>query len=95
MIVGLLKKNRDLILECAARHGARNVRLFGSAARGGTTADSDVDFLVDMDKGRTLLVLAGLHEDLEDLLGRHVDVVTERGLSPYMKDRILAEAVPL
>lgn len=95
MIAGLLGETRDLILERAARHGARNVRLFGSAARGEATVDSNFDFLVDMEKGRTLLDLTGLHQDLEDLLGRHVDVVTERGLSPYMKDRILAEAVPL
>lgn len=95
MTATLIRKKREVILERAARHGACNVRLFGSAARGEANADSDLDFLVDMEAGRTLLDLAGLHQDLEDILGRRVDVVTERGLSPYMKDRILAEAVPL
>lgn len=91
----LIKAKRDEILRIAAKHGARNVRIFGSVARGEADEQSDVDFLVDMEPGRSLFDLAGLYVDLEELLGRKVDVVTTRGISPYLKDRILAEARPL
>lgn len=90
-----LHNNRPAILRIAARHGARKVRVFGSAARGEATADSDIDFLVEMEPGRSLFDLGGLHTDLEELLGCKVDVVTDSGISPYLKDRILAEARPL
>ena len=76
----------------AARHGVRSVRLFGSRARGTATEASDVDLLVELDRGRGLLDLVGFKQALEQALGRRVDVVTERGLSPYLRDRILAEA---
>ncbi len=91
----LLKAKRDDIIRLAARHGAYNVRLFGSAARGAAAADSDVDFLIDMEKDRSLLDLASLWQDLEDLLGCKVDVVETQGLHWYIKDLVLAEAVPL
>ena len=90
-----LRKNRAAILRIAARHGARKVRVFGSVARGEATADSDIDFLVEMEPGRSLFDLGGLHADLEELLGCKVDVVTDGGISPYLKDRILTEARPL
>jgi predicted nucleotidyltransferase len=76
----------------AARHGVRSIRLFGSRARGTATESSDVDLLVEPDRGRGLLDLVGFKQELEQSLGRPVDVVTERGLSPYLRDRILAEA---
>ena len=84
---------RAEILAAAARHGATNVRVFGSVARGDAGATSDVDFLVDFEPGRSLLDLAGLLVDLEDLLGHPVDVVTEPGLKARIRQRVLAEAV--
>ena len=90
-----LVNRRQEILEIAASHGMRNVRVFGSVARGDARPDSDLDLLVDVEPGRTLLDVIGLEQDLEQLLGRKVDVVTEGGLSPYLQHRILAEASPL
>ena len=90
-----LDQHREAILRLAATHGARNVRVFGSVARGEAGVESDVDVLVSMEPGRTLLDLIGLSQDLERLLGRRVDVVSDGGLSPYLRDRILAEAVAL
>ncbi len=86
---------RDEICRIADKHGAHNVRAFGSAARGEAGPDSDVDLLVDAGPGATPWFPGGLILDLEDLLGRRVDVVTERGLSPYLRDRVLKEAIPL
>lgn len=91
----LLKDKREAILQIAAKHGARNVRLFGSVARGEADEQSDLDFLVDMEPGRSLLDLGGLLIDLQDLLGQNVDVVTERGLKPRIRERVLHEAVAL
>jgi len=91
----LLKDKREAILQIAAKHGARNVRVFGSVARGEADDQSDIDFLVDMEPGRSLLDLGGLLMDLHDLLGRNVDVVTERGLKPRIRERVLHEAVAL
>jgi uncharacterized protein len=93
-MVDELSKRRVDILAIAARHGARNVRVFGSAARGEREA-SDFDFLVDLDADRSLLDHVALAQDLEDLLGRPVDVVTTSALHRYIRDRVLAEAVPL
>ena len=90
-----LKRQRDEILRIAARHGARNVRVYGSFSRGDARPDSDIDLLVDLKPGRTLLDHVGLWQDLEELLGRRVDVVVEGGLSPHLEKRILAEATPL
>jgi hypothetical protein len=94
-IAELLAKRKQEILRIAAKHGARNVRIFGSAARGEARPDSDVDFLVDMDPGRTLLDMGGLLMDLREALGQEVDVVTERGLKTRIRDRVLKEAMPL
>ena len=91
----LLTDKREEILRLASCHGAYNVRVFGSMARGDANEDSDVDFLVDMEKGRSLLDLGGLLMDLQDLLARKVDVATENGLHWYVHDRVLEEAVPL
>jgi predicted nucleotidyltransferase len=90
-----LEKHRDEILRMAQRHGAQRVRIFGSAARGESGEDSDVDLLVALDEGRSLLDLIALKQEIEDLLQRSVDVVTDRALSPYIRDRVLAEAIPL
>ena len=90
-----LRTHREDILRAAALRGARNVRVFGSVARGDTSPNSDVDFLVEFEPGRSLVDLSGLLIDLEELLGCEVDVVTERGLHWYIRDRIFAEAVPL
>jgi len=90
-----MKSRRGEILALAARHGASNVRIFGSVVRGEDTADSDVDFLVDMREDRSLYDLAGLQQDIETLLGRPADVLTEDGINRYLKARILAEARPL
>jgi uncharacterized protein len=90
-----LARVRGQILAVAARHGAGNVRVFGSVARGDADAASDIDFLVDFEPGRSLLDLAALLVDLEDLLGHPVDVVTEPGLKARIRQRVLAEAVPV
>ena len=91
----LLRAKRDDILRLAARHGARNVRVFGSAARGETTEESDVDFIVDLEPGRSLLDHSALVQDLQGLLGRKVDVLTERSIYWLLRRRILREARPL
>ena len=91
----LLIGKRQEILRIAAEHGAQNVRLFGSAARGEASDGSDVDFLVEMEPGRSLLDLAALRNDLMDLLGREEDVVTEDSLYWLLRRKILREARPL
>jgi predicted nucleotidyltransferase len=91
----LVKEKREEILSIAAKHGAYNVRIFGSVARGEDGPESDVDLLVEMESGRSLLDLAGLLVDLQDLLGCKVDVAEQEGLYWYIRDRILKEAVPL
>jgi uncharacterized protein len=94
-IVGLARyRGRDEISRIASEHGASNIRVFGSASRG-EPSPGDLDLLVDMAQDRNLLDLISLSQDLEDALEVRVDVVTEAGLSPYLRDRILAEAVPL
>ena len=94
-IAEILKGQRQAILELAARHGARNVRVFGSVARGDAGPASDVDFLIELEPGRSLLDHAALLLDIQALLGREVDVVTERGLKPRIRERVLREAVAL
>jgi predicted nucleotidyltransferase len=91
----MLREKRQEILKIAAKHGAYNVRLFGSVARGEADEHSDVDILVELGQDRSLLDLGGLLIDLETLLNRKVDVVTERGLRQRIRDRVLHEAVPL
>jgi len=94
-IEDLRSTQRAAIIQLASKRGARNVRVFGSVARGDGDAASDIDFLVDMEPGRTLFDLSGFLLDLESLLQVHVDVVTERGLRPRIRERVLAEAMPL
>ncbi len=91
----LLKKHREAILHLAAQHGASNVRVFGSVARGEADEASDIDFLVDLAPDRSLLDLGGLWWDLNDLLGGKADVVTEQGLRDHIRERVLEEAAPL
>jgi hypothetical protein len=91
----LLEEKRDAILAAAARHGARNVRVFGSVARGEADEQSDIDLLVELEPGRTLFDHAALIEELRELLGCRVDVVSDRGLKSRVRDRVLSEAVPL
>lgn len=90
-----LKSKREDILQLAAKHGAYNVRVFGSVARGEADAKSDVDFLVEMEPGRSLFDLGGLLMELQDLLGCPVDIVTDKGLRHRIRERVLTEAVPL
>jgi len=91
----LLKEKREEILRIAARHGARNVRVFGSAARGEADEASDVDFLVEIEPERSLFDLGGLQAELEAFPGCHVDVVTETGLKPRIRERVFSEAIPV
>lgn len=91
----LFTGRREEILLIAAKHGARNVRIFGSVARAEAGRDSDVDVLVDLEPGRSLFDLGGLLMELQDLLGCRVDVVTEKGLRPRIRERVLREAVSL
>ena len=90
-----LRRRRQEIVEIAAQRGASNVRVFGSVARGEDDEKSDIDFLVDLEDGRSLLDLGGLLTDLQDLLGRPVFVGTEDGLKERYKERVLKEAVAL
>jgi len=94
-ICELLQEKREEILRIAAQHGAFNVRIFGSVARGEAKSDSDVDFLVELESSRSLLDHVALIQDLEDLLGVKVDVATDKGLRERFRDRILKEALPL
>jgi uncharacterized protein len=94
-IAKLLKERREAVVALAARHGARNPRIFGSAARGETGPESDIDLLVKMEEGRSLLDLSALVLELQDLLGVKVDVVSEEGLYWLLRRRILKEAKPL
>ncbi len=90
-----LAQQREAILRLAKEHGAYHVRVFGSAARGETRSSSDLDLLVSLESGRSLLDHIALQQDLEDLLGIPIDVVTEKALHPLVRQHILDEAVPL
>lgn len=90
-----LQQQRHTILEVATAHGARIVKIFGSVGRGQATPESDLDLLVEFEPGYTLLNIIALKQDLEDLLGCTVDVVTEAALSPYIRDQVLEEATDL
>jgi len=94
-VAALLGEKRTDILRIAAKYGARHIRVFGSVARGEADPRSDVDFLVDLEAGRSLLDLGGLQFELQSLLDRPVDVVTERGLTARIRERALREAVPV
>jgi len=91
----ILQWYRAEILDLAMRHGAKDVRVFGSLSLGEGREDSDLDLLVTLGEGRSLLDLVGLKQDLEDLVKRQVDVVTEQALSPYLREHVLSEAIPL
>jgi len=91
----LVQAQREQILAIAHRNGARDVRIFGSVARGDSRPDSDIDFLVNLEAGRSLLDLARLLRELQTLLGHRVDVVTEAGLRPRIRPQVLKEARPL
>ena len=94
-IMRLLNEKRDEIQTIASRHGANNIRVFGSAARGEAGPDSDIDFLVDVGETTSSWFPAGLILDLQEILGRRVEIVTEKGLSPFVRDYVLREAMPL
>jgi predicted nucleotidyltransferase len=91
----IVKEKREEILAIARKHGAFNVRVFGSVARGDADEESDIDLLVDLDAERSLFDLGALVEELNESIGRHVDVVTERGLRERIRDRVVGEAVAL
>jgi predicted nucleotidyltransferase len=91
----ILGNKKAEILEIARKHGVKDIRVFGSVARGEATEKSDVDFLIQAGPKVTPWFPGGLVADLEDLLSRKVDVVTEKGLHPYLRDRVLKEAMPL
>ncbi|MCW6038782.1 nucleotidyltransferase family protein [Spirulina subsalsa FACHB-351] len=95
-LLATLQNKREQILDIAAKHGAYNVRVFGSVVRGEDTPESDIDFLIDYDLEKiTPWFPGGLLMDLQDLLGRKVDVLTEQGISPLIREQVLAEAKPL
>lgn len=91
----LLALHQGRIRQLSAQHGALHPRVFGSRAKGSPTTNSDLDLLVEMAADRDLLDLIALKQDLEDLLGCAVDVVTERSLSPYLRDQVVGDARPL
>ena len=91
----LLKKNRSDIFRIASHYGASNLRVFGSVARGEDNSGSDIDLLVSMERGRSYFDLVGFWQELEDKLHCKVDVVTDGGISPYLREHILSEAKPL
>ena len=95
MKIEKLEEKRGQILSTARRHGAKKIQIFGSQARGESGRDSDVDFLIKLEPGRSLLDIIAMKQDLEDLLQRKVDVVTERAVSPYIRDEILSQAISL
>jgi uncharacterized protein len=90
-----LRSKRNLILALAKQYGARNIRIFGSVATGRSKLASDIDLLVEMGEEKSLFDRIALKQDLEDLLGSSVDLVTDKGLHRVIKDKVLAEAVPL
>jgi len=90
-----LQRHRTEVLRLAAQYGAVDVRVFGSVARGYANEHSDIDLVVRMQPGRSVFDIGGLLMDLQDLLGLRVDIVTERGLRPRIRERVLREAVPV
>lgn len=90
-----INRRREEILDIARKFGAKNVRVFGSVARGEEGPESDIDIIVEMEKGSSLLDIIAIKQDIEELLGRKVDVVTEASISPYIRDEVLKEAVNL
>jgi predicted nucleotidyltransferase len=95
MSIDELRARKREILSMAARHGASDIRVFGSVLHGSDRPDSDIDLLAEFEPGRSLLDVIGLEQELGELLGRRVEVLTVGGLSPYLEERILAEAATL
>ncbi len=91
----LRRSKREKLLSIALHHGATNVRVFGSVARGDSFESSDIDLLVDLEPDRSLMDLGGMLMDVQQEIGMSVDVATERMLRPEVRARVLAEAVPL
>ncbi len=91
----ILAAKREEILQIATKYGAYNIRIFGSVARREADINSDIDFLVEMETGRSLFDLGGLLMELQEILGCEVDIVTEKGLRSRIRERVLNEAVPL
>ncbi len=91
----VLSENREAILKLAEKYGASNVRVFGSVARGEAEADSDIDLLVDFRPDYSLLDRIGLIQELQDLLGRKVDVIPAKMLREHMRSEVMKDAVPL
>ena len=91
----LIRKKRENILKIAKSHGATNIRIFGSYARGDEQAGSDIDLLVELEPGRSLLDIIAIKQDIEDMINRRVDVVTAGALSPYIREEIVKEAIVL
>jgi hypothetical protein len=91
----LLKRHRAEVLRLADEYGATDIRVFGSVARGEADEASDIDLLVRMEPGRSVFDIGGLLMDLEALLGRRVDIVTERGLRPRIRAQVVRDAVPI
>lgn len=90
-----LNKYKENIYKIASSHGARSIRVFGSFARGEETVDSDIDLLIELEPKRSLIDIISLKYEIEDLTGRKVDVVTAKGISPYLVEQITKEAVRL
>jgi predicted nucleotidyltransferase len=91
----IIKRKRSEILKISTRYGAKEIKIFGSALRGEAKKNSDIDLLVQLEPGRSLLDIIAIKQDLEDLLGCKVDIVTEAALSPYIRDEVLNQAVRL
>jgi predicted nucleotidyltransferase len=91
----MIQDRKEQILALAAKYGASNIRIFGSVANGTADENSDIDFLVDMEKGRSLFDLGGLLMDLQELFNRKVDVVTEKGLHERIRERVIRQAITL
>lgn len=91
----LVQTNKEAIKKIASSHGAEKIKLFGSVAQGKSNANSDIDLLVSMNPGYSLLDIIAIKQDLEDLLGQDIDVVTEAAINPYIRDAILKEAISL
>jgi predicted nucleotidyltransferase len=91
----IVQNKRDDILRIATQYGASNVRVFGSVARGEAGPESDIDVLVHLEPGRSLLDIVAIKQELEELLGHKVDVLTEASISPYLRERILTDAIRL
>jgi len=93
--IDLLQSQKEAVLEVAQRHGVTSIKVFGSVARGDDSSESDIDLLVTTGPNVSPWFPAGLILDLEELLGRHIDIVTESGLNPLLRDQVMTEAVPL